>query len=65
MTTGASGSLEVFYQGANSKISVREMEIFRKVTDSLVAGDRGGAFVKLKQDIDIKRGGVIYDSKLN
>ena len=64
MTPGSGGSLEAFYQGKSSKInSVREMEIFRKVTDSLVAGDRGGAFIKLKQDIELKRGAVIYDSK--
>ena len=64
MTPGSGGSLEAFYQGKSSKInSVREMEIFRKVTDSLKAGDRGGAFIKFKQDIELKRGAVIYDTK--
>ena len=58
------GGLEVFCQGKTSKINVREMEIFRKVADTLQAGDRGGAFVKMKPDIDLKRGAVIYDPKL-
>ena len=62
MTPG--GGLEVFYQGKSSKINVREMEIFRKVADTLQAGDRGGAFVKMKPEIDLKRGAVIYDPKL-
>ena len=39
------------------------MEIFRKVTEQLIAGDRGGVFMKPKQDIELKRGAVIYDSK--
>ena len=56
--------LEVFYQGKTSKVNVRDMEIFRRGTDSLLAGDRGGAFLKVKQDIELKRGAVLYDSKL-
>ena len=64
MTASSGSSLEAFYHGKSSKInSVREMEVFRKVTDSLTAGDRGGAFIKLKQDIELKRGAVIYDPK--
>ena len=58
------GGLEVFCQGKTSKINVRDMEIFRRVADTLQAGDRGGAFVKMKPDIDLKRGAVIYDPKL-
>ena len=63
MTVGAS-SLEVFYQGRSSRVSVRDLEIFRRATDSLVAGDRGGAFLKPKQEIELKRGAVLYDPKL-
>ena len=62
MTTG--GALEAFYQGKSSKINVREMEIFRRVTDTLEVGDRGGAFIRMKPEIDLKRGGVICDPKL-
>jgi len=62
MNTGSS-SLEIFYNGQSTKINVREMEIFRKVTEQLIAGDRGGVFMKPKQDIELKRGAVIYDSK--
>jgi len=62
MTTGSS-SLEIFFNGQSTKINVREMEIHRKVTDTLIAGDRGGAFIRPKQDIELKRGAVIYDSK--
>jgi len=64
LSLGSSGDLEVFYQGKSSKVNVRDMEIFRKGTESLIAGDRGGAFLKVKQDLDIKRGAVLYDTKL-
>ena len=64
LTAGAGGDLEVFYQGKTSKVNVRDMEIFRKGTDCLEAGDRGGVFLKVKQDIELKRGAVLYDSRL-
>ena len=43
---------------------MRDLEIFRKGADSLEAGDRAGCFLKVKQDIELKRGAVLYDSKL-
>jgi len=55
--------IEAFYQGKTSKANVKDMEIFKKVTADLQAGDRGGAFVKLKSEMDIKRGGVLFDPK--
>ena len=42
---------------------MRDLEIFRKGADSLEAGDRAGCFLKVKQDIELKRGAVLYDSK--
>ncbi|XP_023324867.1 uncharacterized protein LOC111698692 [Eurytemora carolleeae] len=53
--------LDVFYHGQKSRGNVKDAEIFRKKTDSLSAGDRGGVFIKLKPDIDLKRGGVLYE----
>ena len=43
---------------------MRDLEIFRKGADSLQAGDRAGCFLKVKQDIELKRGAVLYDSRL-
>ena len=43
---------------------MRDLEIFRKGADFLQAGDRGGCFLKVKQDIELKRGAVLYDSRL-
>jgi hypothetical protein len=37
---------------------IRELEIFKKHTDNLIPGDRGGAFVRLKTEIELKRGSV-------
>jgi len=56
--------VEAFYQGSVSKGNVKDLEIYRKGTKELLAGDRGGAFIKLKSDMDLKRGGLLYDPKL-
>jgi len=56
--------VEAFYQGKTSKANVKDMELYRKGTPLLQAGDRGGVFVKLKTEMDLKRGGVLYDPKL-
>jgi hypothetical protein len=37
---------------------IRELEVFKKHTDNLIPGDRGGAFVRLKTEIELKRGSV-------
>ena len=37
---------------------IRELEVFKKSTPDLQPGDRGGAFVRLKTDLDLKRGVV-------
>jgi len=55
--------IEAFYQGKTSSAKVKDMEIYKKVTPSLQAGDRGGAFVKVKSEMAIKRGGVLFDTK--
>lgn len=55
--------VEAFYQGKTSKANVKDMEIYKKGTSFLQAGDRGGAFLKLKTEMDLKRGGVLYDPK--
>ena len=64
---GTSSNLELFYEGETSKLTVRDMEIFKLKTPLINAGDRGGAFIKVKSDkLDPKRGAVIYDaSKLS
>ena len=38
---------------------MKDAEIFRKKTDSLLAGDRGGVFIKLKPDIGNRRGWLV------
>ena len=55
--------IEAFYQGKTSKANVKDIEIYRKGTKFLQAGDRGGVFVKLKTEMDFKRGGILYDPK--
>jgi len=55
--------IEAFYQGKTSKANVKDIEIYRKGTQFLQAGDRGGVFVKLKTEMDFKRGGILYDPK--
>ena len=35
----------------------------RAGTGEIQAGDRAGVFLKLKPDIELKRGGVLYDPK--
>ena len=55
-------AIDVFYNGNVSKANVRDCEVFRRSTTDLKAGERGGAFVKLKVDpFDLKRGGVAFD----
>ena len=44
-----------------TKLTVRDLEVFKRPSPDLRAGDRGGAFVKLKADIAPKRGAVIYE----
>jgi len=56
--------LEAFYQGKTSKANVKDIEIYRKGAEFLQAGDRGGIFLKLKTEMDLKRGGVLYNSKI-
>jgi len=55
--------IEAFYQGKTSKANVKDIEIYRKGSQFLQAGDRGGVFIKLKTEMDFKRGGVLYDPK--
>ena len=56
--------ISVFVQGSVSKGNVKDLEIYRKGTKELLAGDRGGAFIKLKPEMELKRGGLLYDPKL-
>ena len=56
--------ISFFLQGSVSKGNVKDLEIYRKGTKELLAGDKGGAFIKLKSDMDLKRGGLLYDPKL-
>ena len=51
-------------KGSSAKGSVKDLEIYRKGTTDLQAGDRGGAFIKLKSELEIRRGGFLYDPKL-
>jgi len=53
--------IHAFFNGQIAKGTVKDIEIFRKKAESLECGDRGGAFIKLKPDIELKRGGVLYD----
>ena len=39
------------------------MQVARAGTGEIQAGDRAGVFLKLKPDIELKRGGVLYDPK--
>jgi hypothetical protein len=39
------------------------MEVYRAGTAEIRAGDRAGVFLKLKPDIDVKRGGLLYSTK--
>jgi len=55
--------VEAFYQGSSSKGSVKDLEIYRQGTKDLQAGDRGGAFLKLKPELEMRRGGLLYDPK--
>jgi len=55
--------VEAFYQGSSAKGSVKDLEIYRKGTKDLQAGDRGGAFIKLKPEVELRRGGFLYDPK--
>ena len=50
-------------QGSSAKGSVKDLEIYRKGTKDLQAGDRGGAFIKLKSELELRRGGFLYDPK--
>ena len=50
-------------QGSSAKGSVKDLEIYRKGTKDLLAGDRGGAFIKLKSELELRRGGFLYDPK--
>ena len=50
-------------QGSSSKGNVKDLEIYRKGTKDLQAGDRGGAFLKLKPELEMRRGGFLYDPK--
>ena len=52
--------IDVYYQGKTTKASVRDLEVFKRVSTELLAGDRGGVFAKLKQDIQPKRGAVAF-----
>ena len=53
-------SVEVFYSGNTTKATVRDLEVFKRPTPDLIAGDRGGAFLKMKVDLSARRGAVIY-----
>lgn len=58
----SSSNLELFYEGDSGKLNIRDLEIFKLKTPTINAGDRGGAFIKLKSDkIDPKRGAIIFD----
>ena len=52
-----------YSQGCSSKGNVKDLEIYRKGTKDLQAGDRGGAFIKLKSEMELRRGGFLYDPK--
>jgi hypothetical protein len=48
--------LNYFQSGKSLAGVVRELEVFKKSAQDLLPGDRGGAFVRLKTDMDLKRG---------
>lgn len=55
-------NLEVFVGGITSKVVYKDVEIFKKITPELRAGDRGGGFLKkANKVVEIKRGSLIYD----
>ena len=60
LSTGQN-DIEAFYEGKKTKVIIRNLEIFRKSVDKLLPGDRGGAFVKLKEKIALKRGGYLLE----
>jgi hypothetical protein len=43
-------ALTAHYEGKQCKVNVRDLEIFKRKCPMLSAGDRGGAFIKLKVD---------------
>ena len=58
-------NLEVFVGGITSKVVYKDVEIYKKITPELRAGDRGGGFLKKANKIvEIKRGSLIYDPDL-
>ena len=54
-------SPDIFYEGNSCKLAIRDLEIFKKGAAKLEAGDRGGAFFKMKKDFLVKRGAIIVD----
>lgn len=55
-------TLEVFAGGITSNVVMKDLEIFRKTSPDLQAGDRGGGFLKKSNKlIEIKRGNFLYD----
>ena len=56
--------LEAGYQGNVCRATVKDLEIYRRGAEWLQAGDRGGMFVKLKPDTEMKRGAVVHSGKL-
>ena len=60
-----SDNLEVFVGGITCKVVFKDVEIYKKITPELRAGDRGGGFMKKANKIvEIKRGSLIYDPEL-
>merc|ERR1719193_1093044 len=56
-TAKVGDNLEVFVGGITSKVVYRDVEVFRKITSELRAGDRGGGFLKkANKVVEIKRG---------
>ena len=56
---GASTYMHFIFQfGKQIPAVLRDLEFFKKSTPDLMACERGGAFVRLKTDLEIKRGAV-------
>ena len=62
-SSSSNPNLEIFSEGKKSKLTIRDLEVFTLSSPLLRAGDRGGAFVKIKSDkVEPNRGAIIFDS---
>jgi translation elongation factor EF-Tu-like GTPase len=53
--------VSLLQSGKSIPAVIRELEFFKKATPDLLPGERGGSFVRLKTDLDLKRGLVVLN----